>query len=146
MKNNSISKLAAVVAAAAVTLQSSSAAAVECILAYPTLIEEAPGGPERCGPQGSSEALVAHFLTSGSGFNLYVDMVGGTTVAVAYGIDENGTRLSRPEYTVADQNNDFEKFTDVPVSQLYAVPGEDIPHQRNYEYPVDMAATYVLVI
>lgn len=145
MNDHTIRKFAVIAAAAALTAQSSIASAAECTFSFPTGQDDANGGPLEC-RQGSSAALVAHFLAASEGFSLFVDMTSGTLGAVAYGIDVNGNVLSTPTTTVADRDRRFNQFEAVPASDVYGdgVTGT-IPNRIFYDHPIDMASTYVVV-
>jgi hypothetical protein len=134
----------ALAAAVVIAAHSSIASAGECIFPFPT-VPEAPGLSVFC-IEGSSVARISHFLSLEEGFVLSVDMLGGTIGAVAYGIDEFGTRLSTVATTVADRDPDSGEFEAVPASDVYGDGAEGIiPNLIFYDHPVDMASTYVAV-
>jgi hypothetical protein len=140
-KHDLLYKLGTLATALALTVGwVSSASAVTCNIPFPT-------NGDVC-EAGTSSAIFRHVLVRDPlRFQLAINMLGGTVGAVAYGIDENGNQLNRPETTVADDDPDPERFSGVPANQLYG--GDDtteVPPERFYQHPLNMASTFVIVL
>jgi hypothetical protein len=147
MKQSVIHRSAAVAVTCAIVSAGSIgvASAEVCTLSFP--IQQQP-----CG-QGTSRASVTHRLEEGQPgisppfFLIGVDMEGGSTVALAYGIDESGNHLNTCETTAADSNPFPNRFTGVPCNVLYGGTDDTLVERiTTYDHPVDMAATFVVSI
>lgn len=132
---------AGVMLAASVVTGAGSASAGTCTFAFPH--------NNRSCIQGTSGATVSHVLnTFGQlAFNISINMIGGTTGAVAYGIDVNGTHLNGCNTKVAD-NTPSSFFTTPPVpGPLLGCPsGTTVPSSRTYNHPRNMRSTFVAVV
>lgn len=105
---------------------------------------DVPTSPQPC-QEGTSTASVSHSLGGiPARYTLSVNWLGGTSGAVAYGIDANGNHLSTCAKTAADDDNGF-GTSPVPCSQLYSTPGTASPTVE-YDHPIDVVTTHVVVI
>jgi hypothetical protein len=125
--------------AAAIAGSVSPASAVTCnILGFP--VQDAP-----C-QGGNSKAIIAHRLVGNPvKFELSVDWQGGSQVAVAYGVDVNGTHLNKCLTSAADDDPASNRVSSVSCSLLYGTAGT-APAGRSYNHPFNMASTFVIVI